>query len=57
MYNPGDHLAVYPENDSALVEVILKRLNPTPGPDEPIVVEYRTDTGDCDLNSTRSLVH
>ena len=51
MYSPGDHLAIYPENDSALVEAILKRLNPTPGPDEPIIVEHCTDTGNCDFTS------
>ena len=51
VYSPGDHLAIYPENDSALVEVILKRLNPTPGPDEPIIVEYCTDTGNCNFTS------
>ena len=45
MYSPGDHLAIFPENDASLVSTILKRLNPDPGPDEPIVVEYRSDTG------------
>lgn len=43
-YSPGDHLAIYPENETSMVNTILKRLNPDPGPDEPIVVEYRSDT-------------
>ena len=44
-YEPGDHLAIYPDNDTTMVNTILKRLNPDPGPDEPIVVEYRNETG------------
>ena len=45
LYEPGDHLAIYPDNDATMVNTILKRLNPDPGPDEPIVVEYRHETG------------
>ena len=61
LYSPGDHLAIYPENDTALVNSILKRLKPTPssdqpnpnlpspdenpGPDEPLIIEYRTEAG------------
>ena len=58
LYSPGDHLAIYPENDATLVNTILKRIksNPSsdqpnlsldenPGPDEPLIIEYRIEAG------------
>ena len=39
LYNPGDHIAIYPENSSKLVDAILIRLHNSPPPDQLIKVE------------------
>jgi sulfite reductase alpha subunit-like flavoprotein len=40
-YEPGDHIAIYPQNNSKLVNDLIGCLNTTVDPDEPIFVESR----------------
>lgn len=44
-YQPGDHIAIYPQNNVNLVKQLLERLPLTCSIDEPIVIEsqYETD--------------
>lgn len=39
LYSPGDHVAIFPENSSKLVDAILIRLHNAPPPDQLIKVE------------------
>lgn len=40
-YEPGDHIAIYPQNSNKLVNQLISVLNPQIDPDEPIFVESR----------------
>ena len=42
-YVPGDHVAIYPQNNSKLVSELLERLSLPCKPDEPIFVECRRE--------------
>lgn len=41
MYEPGDHVAVYPQNNPKLVAGLLERLQSSVEPDEPFYLESR----------------
>ena len=47
-YNPGDHLAVYPSNNSKMVEDLLKRCENEIDLDE--IIEIQKDNGGSILN-------
>ena len=47
-YNPGDHLAVYPANNSKMVEDLLKRCGNEVDIDE--IIEIQKDNGGNILN-------
>ena len=47
-YNPGDHLAVYPANNSKMVEDLLKRCGNEVHIDE--IIEIQKDNGGNILN-------
>ena len=36
-FEPGDHIKVFPENDSQLVQEIMKRLSEAPGENDIVV--------------------
>lgn len=40
-YEPGDHIAIYPQNNAKLVNELIGCLNSPVDPDEPIYVESR----------------
>ena len=40
-YKPGDHLAVFSENGSELVDALIGLLDNSPAPDQPIKLEVR----------------
>ena len=40
-YEPGDHIAMYPQNSTKLVNQLISALNSQIDPDEPIYVESR----------------
>ena len=42
-YVPGDHIAIYPQNNTKLVNELLERLSLPCKPDDPIFVEYRRE--------------
>ncbi|KAK2169168.1 hypothetical protein LSH36_12g26014 [Paralvinella palmiformis] len=47
-YTPGDHLAIYPVNDSILVEKILSKIRSPPECDVPVQLESRSRKGQSD---------
>lgn len=42
---PGDHIAIYPQNNTKLVDELLRRLALPFNPDEPIYLEHRQKLG------------
>ena len=49
-HEPGDHLAIFPQNQPSLVNQLLKKLDGAPLPDEPLIVEYEVAVkGNCIL--------
>ena len=42
-YEPGDHVSIFPSNDTRLVERLLKRLYNIPDPDKPISIQMCTE--------------
>ena len=44
-YEPGDHLAVFPQNDASLVNQLIEKLDGSPPPDQPMMIEYKTAAG------------
>lgn len=40
-YEPGDHIAIYPQNNAKLVKELIQCLNTTVDPDAPVYVESR----------------
>ena len=43
MYEPGDHVVIFPSNDVTLVDRLLKRLSNAADPDKPIHIEMYTE--------------
>jgi len=41
MYKPGDHLSVFPLNDSSLVEGLLNRIEMDVSADDPVRMEVK----------------
>lgn len=39
LYEPGEHVSIFPENSGKLVNALLKRLHNAPHPDELMQVE------------------
>lgn len=39
-YAPGDHIGIFPANNSDLVDAILARLHNAPPPDQIVKVEF-----------------
>ena len=50
-FEAGDHLSVFPSNNSAMVDTIIGQLENGPSPDSPIRVKKATPSGDWDLVS------
>ncbi len=40
-YEPGDHVAIFPQNNHKVVTTLIDRLNPSINPDQPIFIETR----------------
>ena len=40
-YEPGDHVAIFPQNNHKVVTTLIDRLNPSISPDQPIFIESR----------------
>ena len=40
VHEPGDHLAIFPQNQPSLVNQLIKHLIDATPPDEPVLVEY-----------------
>ena len=43
-YEPGDHVAIYPQNSSKVVNELIDSLNLSTDPDKPIYVESRRES-------------
>lgn len=43
-YEPGDHVAIYPQNSAKVVNELIDSLNPSTDPDKPIYVESRRES-------------
>jgi nitric oxide synthase oxygenase domain/subunit/flavodoxin len=41
VHEPGDHLAIFPQNQPSLVNQLIKKLDGSPPADEPLTVEYK----------------
>ncbi len=52
LYVPGDHVGVFPANQSALVDRILTYLHNAPPADQPVTMEVLKETttpfGECE---------
>ena len=46
LYQPGDHIAIYPQNHPNIVKELLERLNLPFKIDEPIIVESKITNQD-----------
>ena len=44
VHEPGDHLAIFPQNQPSLVNQLIKKLDGSPPADEPLTVEYKVPT-------------
>ncbi|XP_011410183.2 PREDICTED: nitric oxide synthase, endothelial-like [Amphimedon queenslandica] len=55
-YQPGDHIAIYPQNNPSLVRQLLERLPLTSAIDEPIIIESQYEAeGGIKWNKERRL--
>ena len=42
-FEPGDHLAIFPSNEEAMVDKLISRLNNAPDADKPIRIQISKD--------------